>query len=91
MKPNGPPKIYTKTQIEGFFKACKSDEELRYRSLYEPAFRKKELIYLEKEDVLVEQQMLRRRSTSPEDSVLTVNGELRTLRRVAESASSSMG
>jgi integrase len=55
MKPNGPPKIYTKSEIEAFFKACKPDEELRYRSLYEPAFRKKELIYLEKEDVLVEQ------------------------------------
>jgi site-specific recombinase XerD len=62
MKPNGPPKIYTKNQIEGFFKCCKPDEELRYRSLYEPAFRKKELIYLEKEDVLVEQQMLRAQS-----------------------------
>jgi integrase len=53
MKPNGPPKIYTKNQIERFFKGCKPDEELRYRSLYEPALRKKELIYLEKEDVLV--------------------------------------
>lgn len=52
MKPNGPPKIYKKSEIEAFFKACKPDEELRYRSLYEPAFRKKELIYLEKEDVL---------------------------------------
>jgi site-specific recombinase XerD len=59
MKPNGPPKIYTKPQIEAFFRACKPDEELRYLTLYEPAFRKNELIYLEKEDVLVEQQMLR--------------------------------
>jgi site-specific recombinase XerD len=59
MKPNGPPKIYTKSEIDAFFKASKPDEELRYRSLYEPVFRKKELIYLEKEDVLVEQQMLR--------------------------------
>jgi integrase len=59
MKPNGPPKIYTKSQIKAFFEVCKPDEELRYRSLYEPAFRKKELIYLEKDDVLVEQQMLR--------------------------------
>jgi len=38
MKPNGPPKIYTKSQIEAFFKACKPDEELRYLTLYEPAF-----------------------------------------------------
>jgi integrase len=59
MKPNGPPKIYTKSRINAFFKACRPEEALRYRSLYEPAFRKKELIYLEKEDVLVEQQMLR--------------------------------
>ncbi|MGA2414930.1 MAG: site-specific integrase [Candidatus Sulfotelmatobacter sp.] len=59
MKPNGAPKIYTRLQIEAFFEACRPHEELRYRTLYEPAFRKKELIYLEKEDVLVGQQMLR--------------------------------
>ena len=67
MKPNGPPKIYTKSQIEAFFKACKPDEELRYLTLYEPAFRKNELIYLEKDDVLVEQQMLRVQSKTRYD------------------------
>jgi site-specific recombinase XerD len=72
MKANGPPKIYTKLQIEAFFKACKPDESLLYRSLYEPAFRKKELIYLEKEDVLVEQQMLRVQSKTRYDE----NGNL---------------
>ncbi len=48
-------------EFEGFFEVCKPDEELQHCLLYEPAFRKQELIYLEKEDVLVEQQMLRMR------------------------------
>lgn len=59
MKPSGLVKIYSKRQLENFFKLCKPHEDLRYRSLYEPAFRKEELMYLEKEDVLVDRQMLR--------------------------------
>jgi integrase len=45
--------------MHAFFKNCKPDEDLRFRTLYEPAFRKKELVYLEKEDVLRDRQMLR--------------------------------
>ena len=67
MKPNGPPKIYAKSQLEAFFKACTGDQELRYRALYEPAFREEELMYLEKEDVLVEKQMLRVQSKTRYD------------------------
>ena len=67
MKPNGPVKIYSKPQLEAFFKACKPDEDLRYRSLYEPAFRKEELMYLENEDVLVDRQMLRVQSKTRYD------------------------
>jgi integrase len=59
MKPGGPVKIYAKTQLQAFFKACKPYEDLVYRALYEPAFRKEELMYLEKDDVLVDRQMLR--------------------------------
>ena len=59
MKPNNPPRIYSKSQCEGFFAICKPDERLRYRTLYEPAFRKEELMYLEIDDVLMEKQMLR--------------------------------
>ena len=59
MKPGGPVKIYSKTQLQAFFKACKPYEDLLYRALYEPAFRKEELMYLEKDDVLVDRQMLR--------------------------------
>ena len=55
----GPVKIYSATQKEAFFRNCKPYEELRFRTLYEPAFRKKELVYLEKEDVLRDRQMLR--------------------------------
>lgn len=58
MKPSGPVKIYSKKQLQAFFKACKPYEDLLYRALYEPAFRKEELIYLEKDDVLVDRQML---------------------------------
>jgi hypothetical protein len=43
MKPSGPVRIYSKAQLEAFFKACKSHEHLLYRALYEPAFRKEEL------------------------------------------------
>jgi len=59
MKPSGPVKIYSKQQLEALFKLCKPLEDLRYRSLYEPAFRKEELMYLERDDVLVDRQMLR--------------------------------
>jgi len=64
MKPSGPVKIYSKLRLEAFFKLCKPDEDLRYCSLYEPAFRKEELMYLEREDVLVDRQMLRVQSKS---------------------------
>jgi integrase len=67
MKPNGPPKIYAKSHLEAFFKACTADQELRYRALYEPAFREEELMYLEKEDVLVEKQILRVQSKTRYD------------------------
>jgi integrase len=68
MKPNGPPEIYPKSRLEAFFKACKREEDLRYRTLYEPAFREEELMYLEKEDVLVEKQMLRVQSKTRYDA-----------------------
>jgi hypothetical protein len=70
----GPVKIYSKTQKESFFKNCDPDEEIRFRTLYEPAFRKKELVYLEKEDVLRDRQMLRAQSKTRYD-------ESRALRR----------
>jgi hypothetical protein len=56
MKPKSPVKIYSKAKLAAFFESCRPDEQLRYRSLYEPAFRKEELIYLEREDVLVDRQ-----------------------------------
>jgi integrase len=59
MKPSGPVKIYSKARLDAFFKFCKPHEDLRYRALYEPAFRKEELMYLELDDVLVDRQMLR--------------------------------
>jgi integrase len=62
MKPNGAPQIYSSAAITGFFQACKPHDNLRYSSLYEPAFRKRELMFLEREDVLVQQQMLRVKS-----------------------------
>jgi integrase len=62
MKPNGDPDIYTPQELQAFFGACKPHEHLRYSTLHEPAFRKEELMYLEKEDVLVSQQMLRVKS-----------------------------
>jgi integrase len=68
----GPVKIYSATQTEAFFRNCKPHEELRFRTLYEPAFRKKELVYLEKEDVLKDRQMLRVRSKTRYDE----NGNL---------------
>ncbi len=71
MKPNGPVKIYSKAQMESLFNVCKPHEELRYRALYEPAFRKKELMYLEKDDVLVSRQMLRVKSKTRFDGKLT--------------------
>jgi integrase len=67
MKPSGPVKIYSKTQFQAFFKACKPYEDLLYRALYEPAFRKEELMYLEKDDVLMDRQMLRVQSKSRYD------------------------
>lgn len=67
MKPGGPVKIYSKTQLQAFFKSCKPYEDLIYRALYEPAFRKEELMYLEKDDVLVDRQMLRVQSKSRYD------------------------
>ena len=67
MKPSGPVKIYSKQQLETLFKLCKPDEDLRYRSLYEPAFRKEELMYLEDADVLVDRQMLRVQSKTRYD------------------------
>ena len=68
----GSVKIYSKTQKELFFNNCDPYEELRFRTLYEPAFRKKELIYLEKEDVLNDRQMLRVQSKTRYDE----NGDL---------------
>jgi integrase len=62
MKPNGPVKIYSTAQMESLFRVCKPHEKLRYRALFEPAFRKEELMYLEEEDVLVSRQMLRVKS-----------------------------
>lgn len=67
MKPNSPPEIYPKPRLDAFFKACKPEQDLRYRTLYEPAFREEELMYLEKEDVLVEKQMLRVQSKTRYD------------------------
>jgi len=67
MKPTGPVKIYSKAQLEVFFKSCKPHEDLLYRALYEPAFRKEELMYLEKDDVLVDRQMLRVQSKTRYD------------------------
>jgi integrase len=72
MKPNGPPKIYPKPKLEAFFAACKPHENLRYSTLYEPAFREEELMYLEDDDVLVEKQMLRVQSKTRYDE----NGKL---------------
>jgi len=67
MKPNGDPAIYTPQELQAFFGAFKPDEHLRYSALREPAFRKEELIYLEKDDVLVSQQMLRVKSKERHD------------------------
>lgn len=67
MKPNGDPDIYTSQALQAFWGACKPDEHLRYSALHEPAFRKEELMYLEKDDVLVSQQMLRVRSKERRD------------------------
>jgi hypothetical protein len=68
MKPNGDPDIYTPQELQAFFGACKPHEHLRYSTLHEPAFRKEELMYLEKEDVLVSQQMLRVKSKERYDN-----------------------
>jgi integrase len=68
----GPVKIYSTAQKETFFRNCTPYEQLRFRTLYEPAFRKKELVYLEKEDVLRDRQMLRVQSKSRHDK----NGKL---------------
>jgi integrase len=68
----GPVKIYSATQTEAFFRNCKPHEKLRFRTLHEPAFRKKELMYLEKEDVLGDRQLLRVRSKTRYDE----NGNL---------------
>jgi integrase len=68
----GSVKIYSKVQKESFFNNCDPYEELRFRTLYEPAFRKKELVYLEKEDVLRDRQMLRVQSKTRYDE----NGNL---------------
>lgn len=67
MKSNAPPKIYSKSLLAAFFEACKPDEKLRHRALYETAFRKEELMYLEIDDVLVEKQMLRVQSKTRYD------------------------
>lgn len=67
MKPHGDPDIYTPQELQAFFGACRPDEHLRYSALREPAFRKEELMYLEKDDVLVSQQMLRVRSKERRD------------------------
>jgi integrase len=68
----GPVKIYSATKIGAFFGNCKPHEELRFRTLYEAAFRKKEIVYLEKEDVLEDRQMLRVQSKTRYDD----NGNL---------------
>ncbi|MGB7495649.1 MAG: hypothetical protein WBR26_22910 [Candidatus Acidiferrum sp.] len=68
----GSVKIYSKAQKESFFNNCDPYEELRFRTLYEPAFRKKELVYLEKDDVLMDRQMLRVQSKTRYDE----NGNL---------------
>lgn len=65
-------KIYSNTQRESFFENCEPYEELRFQTLFEPAFRKKELVYLEKEDVLKDRQMLRVQSKTRYDE----NGNL---------------
>jgi integrase len=67
MKPNGDPDIYTPQELQAFFGACRPDEHLRYSALREAAFRKEELMYLEKDDVLVSQQMLRVKSKERRD------------------------
>jgi integrase len=67
MRPSNPPKIYATSQLDAFFRACKPHEKLRYRTLYEPAFRKEELMYLEIDDVLVDKQMLRVQSKTRYD------------------------
>ena len=59
MKPGGDPDINTPEELAAFFGACNPKEHLRYATLYEPAFRKEELMFLEKDDVLVSRQMLR--------------------------------
>lgn len=72
MKPNGDPDINTCDELEAFFKACTPKENLRYSTLHQSAFRKEELMYLEKADVLVAQQMLRVKSKERRDE----NGNL---------------
>ena len=72
MKPNGDPDINTRDELEAFFKACTPKENLRYSTLHQSAFRKEELMYLEKADVLVAQQMLRVKSKERRDE----NGNL---------------
>ena len=67
MKPNGPVKIYSQAQLTSFFEACNKQQDLKYRSLYEPAFRKEELMFLEIEDVLIDRQMLRVQSKTRYD------------------------
>ena len=67
MRPNGDPDIYTSQELAAFFGACRPHEHLRYSALREPAFRKEELMYLEKDDVLITQQMLRVRSKERHD------------------------
>jgi len=67
VKRAGPVKIYSAAQKDAFFRNCTPYEELRFRTLYEPAFRKKELVYLEKEDVLTDRQMLSVRSKTRYD------------------------
>ena len=67
IKRAGPVKIYSAAQKGAFFRNCTPYEELRFRTLYEPAFRKKELVYLEKEDVLTDRQMLSVRSKTRYD------------------------
>ena len=72
MRPNGDPETYTAQQLQVFFGACRPHENLRYSALHETAFRKEELMYLEKDDVLVAEQMLRVKSKERRD----VNGEM---------------
>ncbi len=50
-----------------FYVRWTENGDLCYRALYEPAFRKEELMYLEKEDVLVDRQMLRVQSKTRYD------------------------